>query len=73
MLGATIVSTPMIVMTTIGDWVTFILVGNQQLPLLTLLVKLSSFKFDDAPFCDYPLVSFVVQNVDVNTPLVLCS
>jgi hypothetical protein len=34
---------------------------------------LSWLKFDNAPLYGYPLVSSMVQNVDVNTPLVLYS
>jgi hypothetical protein len=74
-LGATIISTPMVGMTTLSGWVTFISAGCfwiQQLPLPTFLVKLSWLEFDDAPSYDYPLVSSVVHNEDVNTPLVLC-
>ncbi len=46
--------------------------GSQQLSLLTLLVKLFWLEIDIVLVCGYPLVSFVVQYVDVNTPLVLC-
>jgi hypothetical protein len=45
----------------------------QQLSLLTQLVKLCRLEVNDVPFYGYPLVSFMDQNVDVNTPLVLCS
>jgi hypothetical protein len=58
----------MVGMTTLSNWITSILV-----PLLTLLVKLSLLEFDNAPSCAYPLVSSMVQNENVNTPLVLYS
>jgi hypothetical protein len=75
MLGAIIISTLVVVMTIINDLIISILVSRHQIltTFVTFLVKLSWFEFDGAPFCGYPLVSYVVQNVDVNTPLVLCS
>jgi hypothetical protein len=38
-----------------------------------LLVNLCWLKINYVHICDYPVVSYVVQNVDVNTPLVLYS
>jgi hypothetical protein len=61
----------------VGGWITFIPVSYLQISAivveLTLLMKLNWFELDNAPLCGDPLVSSVVQNVDVNTPLVLYS
>jgi hypothetical protein len=75
-LDATQISILVVGMTTLNNWVTSISTWCFHIStttFLTLLVKLSLFEFDDAPLCGYPLVSSMVQNVDVNTPFLLCS
>jgi len=76
MLGTTIVSTLVVVMIASNDWVTSIL--TSCLHVLTtivfeLLVKLCWLEFDNVPFCGYPLVFSMVQNMDVNTLLIFYS
>jgi hypothetical protein len=75
MLGIATVSTPMVVILALSDWITLTTAHFkfQQLLFLTLLVELCSHEIDDVPFCDYPLVSTVMPYVDVNTPLVFYS
>ncbi len=76
MLGTTIISTPMVVIPTPSDWVTPTLAccfWVATMLFLTLLVELCWHKIDDVLVYGYPLVSTMVQYVDVNTLLVFCS
>jgi len=51
MLGATTISTPMIVMITLGDWVTFILVGCLQISAIVASNTLGEAKLNRIWWC----------------------
>jgi hypothetical protein len=76
MLGATIVSTLAVVIPMSNDWIILTptcYLRVSTIALLTLLVELCWLKINDVLVCCYPLVSSMVQNVDVNAPLVFYS
>jgi hypothetical protein len=63
MLGTTIISTLVVVIHALSDWVTPIpacCLLFQQLLFPTLLVKLCSLEIDVVPVCGCPLVSSMV-------------
>jgi hypothetical protein len=76
MLSTITISTLVVSILASNDWITPTLTcvsRFQQLPFPTLLVELCWHEIDNIPVCGYPLVSIMVQYVDVNTPLVFYS